>query len=100
MLDRLSRPGRHLLDRRAFLGQAASGLGAIALASLLQREGSLFGAEGTAKAPIRPSIDPARPLAPRPPHFAPRARNVLLIFCSGALSQLETFDYKPELVRQ
>jgi hypothetical protein len=98
MLDRLSRHGRQLLDRRDFLGRTGSGLGAIALASLLRGEGSLRGAEG--KTPIRPSIDPARPHSPRPPHFTPRARNVLLIFCSGALSQLETFDYKPGLIAQ
>ena len=43
-----------------------------------------------------PVIDPARPFAPRPPHFAPKAKNVLMIFCSGALSHVDTFDYKPE----
>src|SRR5262245_57302212 len=97
MLDRLSRPGRQLLNRREFLGHAGRGLRAIALASLLDDQGKL-GAKEDGQ-PIRPVIDPAFPHRPRPQHYAPRARNVLVIFCSGALSHLDTFDYKPELVR-
>lgn len=90
---------RHcLLDRRRFLTDASIGLGAIALTHLLGRNG-LLGASISGKPPIRPRIDPGRPYAPRPAHFPPRATQVLLIFCSGACSQLDTFDYKPELVR-
>lgn len=84
----------HLLSRRTFLNQSVSGLGSIALTSLLAQKGLL------ANDPIRPLIDPARPYAPRPPHFAPKAKNVLMIFCSGALSHVDTFDYKPELVKR
>lgn len=84
----------HLLSRRNFLGQSVSGLGSIALTSMLAQKGLL------ANDPIRPRIDPAHPYAPRPPHFEPRARNVLVIFCSGALSHVDTFDYKPELVKR
>jgi len=47
-----------------------------------------------------PQIDPTRPYAPRPAHFAPQATRVIEIFCSGALSHVDTFDYKPELVRR
>ena len=36
-------------------------------------------------------------LAPRPPHFAPRARNVIHLFMAGAPSQLDLFDHKPKL---
>ena len=79
-----------LLDRRRFFGSTASGLSAVALASLLDQEGLLAAA---------PAFDPARPHAPRPPHFEARAKNVLVIFCAGACSQLETWDYKPELIR-
>ncbi len=50
--------------------------------------------------PLRPQVDPARPFAARPAHFAPKAKQVLLIFCSGACSQLDTFDYKPELIKR
>ena len=48
----------------------------------------------------RPRIDPAAPLAARPPHFRPRAKRVLYLFCSGALSQVDSFDWKPELERR
>jgi hypothetical protein len=44
-------------------------------------------------------IDPTRPLAPREPHFSPRARQVIHLHMAGAPSQLELFDYKPELAR-
>lgn len=52
------------------------------------------------KSPIRPGIDPKRPDLARPPHFTPKARRVLVIFCSGALSHVDTFDHKPELVKR
>ncbi|MBX7168181.1 MAG: DUF1501 domain-containing protein [Pirellulales bacterium] len=86
---------QRLLDRRAFLAGGSEGLAGIALASLLHRE-RLLAAEIAAAA--GPAIDPARPLAARVPHFAPRAKQVLLIFCSGACSHLDTWDYKPELL--
>lgn len=80
-----------LLDRRHFLTDAATGLGGIALSALLRRDGLLASS---------PAIDPARPFAPRLPHFAAKAKNVVVIFCAGAVSQLETWDYKPELIKQ
>jgi hypothetical protein len=86
---------RHRLDRRRFL-ESSGGLGGIALASLLG-DGRAAGDEPT---PLRPQIDAAHPYAPRRPHFAARANRVLMIFCSGAISHLDTFDYKPELIRQ
>ncbi len=70
-------------NRRHFLAE-------IALAALL--------ASDSARADS-PRIDPARPYAPRRPHFEAKARNVIVVFCSGALSQVDTFDYKPELIR-
>jgi hypothetical protein len=88
-----------LLNRRRFLGEAGMGLSAIALTHLLTRQG-LLGAGISSKPPIRPIIQPGQPYAPRPPHFPARAKNVLLIFCSGACSHLDTFDYKPELIRR
>jgi len=90
----LSHAGRHLLDRRAFLQWGGTGLSGVALAALLA-EDTLLGGEP----PIRPAIDPARPSAPRPPHFPAQASRVLVIFCSGAISHVDTFDWKPELVR-
>ena len=82
----------HLLHRRGFLQHTVSGLSSIALASLLKNDGLL-----ASQAPIRPAIDPASPYAPRKPHFAPKAKQVLLIFCSGAISHVDTWDYKPTL---
>ncbi len=74
--------GLHLLDRRGFLASLAGGVGGIALGSLV--------AADTA----------GNPLASRPPHFAPKGRRVLHIFCSGAVSHLDTWDYKPELIKR
>lgn len=83
---------RGWLDRRDFLGKTSTGLGAIALTSLLSEQGLL------AK-PKRPDLDPTQPHAPRQGHYRPRARKVLVIFCAGACSQLESWDYKPELIK-
>jgi len=88
--ENMSSLGRSLLDRREFLGQTASGLSAVALASLLNQE-NLLG--------DTPKIDPSKPNAPRQGHFEAKAKNVLVIFCAGACSQLETYDYKPELIK-
>jgi len=88
-----------LLDRRGFLTRAGSGLGGVGLAHLLAADGLLAADKETSKSPIRPKIDPGRPYAARKPHFPPRAKNVLMIFCSGAISHIDTFDYKPALVK-
>jgi hypothetical protein len=85
-----------LTDRRAFLRDAATGLSGVALAALLAEQGLL----ANDKDPLRPDIQPDSPLAPRKPHFAPKAKRVLTIFCSGAVSHVDTFDYKPELVKR
>ena len=70
------------------------GLSGIAIAQLLNSDG-LLAADNTS---LRPAIDAASPNAPRAPHFAAKAKNVLVIFCAGACSQIDTFDYKPELI--
>ncbi|HLU49609.1 MAG TPA: DUF1501 domain-containing protein [Planctomycetota bacterium] len=89
-----SPPALALLDRRRFLRRAVSGLGGIALASLLTRDGLLG---GETRERWAPRIDPTRPSAPRvPPRSAP-ARRVLVLFASGALSHVDTWDYKPAL---
>ncbi|MEQ1749044.1 MAG: DUF1501 domain-containing protein [Prosthecobacter sp.] len=90
-VENLSLAGRHLLDRRRFLSSSATALGSIALTNLLGMDGLL--------AADSPLINPARPYAPRQPHFPAKAKNVVVIFCAGAVSQLETWDYKPELIK-
>ncbi len=72
-------------SRRDFLAQLGSGLGGIALASLLARDGLLKAA------PI------AGEAADLPPHHPPKARRAIQIFLSGGLSQVDSFDYKPAL---
>ena len=83
-------------NRRRFFGEAICGLSGIALASLLQQQGLLAESHG----PLRPKIDPGRPFAARSPHHPAAAKNVLVIFLSGACSQVDTFDYKPELIKR
>jgi hypothetical protein len=90
--NEISTAGRTLLDRRDFLGGAATGLSGVALATLLQCDGLLAGEA--------PRIDPSHPHAARRPHARATAKNVLVIFCAGACSQLETWDYKPELIKR
>jgi len=91
----LSHTGLRLLDRRTLLGTMSTGLVGVALAELL-------GNPATAQppSPLRPKINPERPLAARTPHFSPKAKRVLHIFCSGACSHLDTWDYKPELIKR
>lgn len=76
------------LTRRHFLSQCTTGLGAMWLASLT---GRAWGASGVV------AKDPANPLAPAAPHFAPKAKRVIFLHMAGAPSQHELFDYKPEL---
>jgi hypothetical protein len=84
--------GRGFLNRRDFLGHFGTGLGNLALLSLLAEQGLAQ--------PIRPVIQSDAPQAARPPHFPPKARRILHIFCSGACSHLDTWDYKPELIKR
>ncbi|MFP6665890.1 MAG: DUF1501 domain-containing protein [Pirellulales bacterium] len=95
--------GHHLLNRRTFLGDVGLGLSGIALAQLMANDGLLAQEHKRGagdKSPIRPAIDPATPFAPRNAHFPAKAKNVVVIFCSGACSHIDTFDYKPELIKR
>lgn len=83
------------LSRRDYLSRMVDGLSGIALASLLADDRQLQGDDGES---IDPVIDSANPYAPRDAHFEAPAKNVIVVFCSGALSQVDTFDHKPELV--
>ena len=67
--------------RRDFFRHASIGLGTVALTQLLQSDGYAA----------------SDPLAPRAPHFKPRAKNVIFLFMEGAPSQMDLFDPKPEL---
>ena len=77
--------------RRHFLRDCSTGLGAMFLGTLGSR---LF---GTPRLDF--SRDGASPLAALPPQFAAKARRVIYLHMAGAPSQLELFDYKPDLQR-
>jgi hypothetical protein len=84
------------ITRRTFFRQAGFSLGAIALSSLLERDG--YAAPGS-PAPRRPTTQrPNDPLSPKPPPFAPKAKSVIYLHMSGAPPTLDMFDYKPKLV--
>ena len=73
------------LSRRALLGQAGCGFGGRALADLLSREEARGEARGAA------------PLAPRAPHFPPRAKRVIFLYMPGGPSHVDLLDPKPRL---
>jgi hypothetical protein len=75
-----------VLTRREWLRTSACGFGTIALSALLN--------EASARAGTR-----VAPLAPKNPHFPARAQRVIFLFMHGGPSQVDTFDYKPLLVR-
>ncbi|HQR32247.1 MAG TPA: DUF1501 domain-containing protein [Blastocatellia bacterium] len=77
-------------SRRDFLFRAGNGFGALALSYLMQRD-------ALAKDKAQPAKKLMNPLAPKAPHFAPKAKAVIFLFMVGGPSQMETFDPKPEL---
>lgn len=79
------------LTRRELFSRVGTGVGSIALASLL-------GGERAAHA-VTPAKAENNPLAARLTDIAPRAKNVIFLHMVGAPSHLDLFDYKPELVR-
>jgi hypothetical protein len=80
---------RRGIARRWFLKECGVGLGSIALASLM----------GVRNAQAAKTVAGADPLAPRQPHFAPKAKRVIFLFMAGAPSHLELFDNKPALAK-
>jgi hypothetical protein len=89
--------GKKLLSRRSFMGQTSGALGALGLAQLLKNDNLL--ASDTPPGSFRPEVDANKPYAPRPAHFETPAKRVLVIFCPGAVSHVDTFDYKPALTK-
>ena len=76
------------VTRRHFMKTCTSGLGALWFASQNSRSESAI-----------IERDPSSPLSPQIPHFAPKAKRVIFLHMAGSPSQLELFDYKPELAR-
>ena len=82
----MNRSTRASLARRNFLLDSSTGLGSIALAWMLHREA--HGDPGTASSRGRAALEP---------HFAPKAKRIIQIFCCGGVSHVDTFDHKPDL---
>src|SRR5579864_3112520 len=80
------RMNRFPFSRREFLTRSGMGMGALALASLL---------DGTAR--LSAATDGDHPLSPRGPHFPAKAKQVVHLFMNGGPSHLDTFDPKPML---
>jgi hypothetical protein len=79
-------------SRREFFTSAATGLGALALGASLADDGVLGPRPAQAA-----DLAHGSPLAPRPSHFAPRAKSCIFIFMEGAPSHIDLFDPKPKL---
>ena len=80
-------------SRRDFLFQSCGGISGLGLAYLLNQQG-LLGADSCSTAsPV------TNPLAPKKPHFEPRAKAMISLFMSGGVSHVDTFDPKPALSR-
>ena len=74
-------------SRRRFLRNCGAGVGTAAVAHLMGVEGRTAASK----------LSGANPMTPKDPHFAPKAKNVILLYMSGAPSQLDLFDPKPGL---
>jgi hypothetical protein len=76
-----------MLSRRELLVRSGTGLGMLGLAGLLAGQGEL----------AAEVVNSNNPLAPKTPHFKPRAKHIIHLFMNGGPSQVDTFDPKPEL---
>ena len=81
-------------SRRHFIKESAMGFGSLALASMLHSCG--LGSSSTNNNIV---FDPAHPLEPKLPMFPGKAKSVIYLHMAGAPSQLELFDYKPDLMK-
>ncbi len=80
------------LTRRDALRKLGAGFGTMGLASVLSQT-HLLGSQ------LSETSRNTSPLAPKPPHFAPKAKRVIQLFMPGGPSQVDTFDYKPEIAK-
>lgn len=84
------------LSRREMLRTVGGGFGTLGLASVLADSGFLAPATAQAETIDEPS---SNPLAPKAPHFAPRAKRVIFLFMNGGPSHVDTYDPKPMLAK-
>lgn len=83
-------------DRRAMLARCGGGAGLIGLATLLAQQGLLAPEAYAAGANDRR----LNPLAPGQPHFPARAKSVIWLFMNGGPSQVDTWNYRPQLAKK
>ncbi|MDB4783514.1 DUF1501 domain-containing protein, partial [Verrucomicrobiales bacterium] len=96
-INDLSPIGRDLLNRRTLMANTGFALGGLGLTSILAEEKKL---NFSGKSTIVPKLDPKQPYLARSQHFSAKAKKVLMIYCPGAVSHVDTFDYKPALEKQ
>ena len=83
--------------RREFLWQAGGGFAGTALAGMLQGDGFFGAGSGSSQLLGAEAMGHQNPLAPKLPHFAPKAKSVIFLFMYGGPSHIDTFDYKPAM---
>ena len=83
------------MNRRQLLHRCGAGFGALALSDMIARSGLCA---GESAADARGTMA-SNPLASRAPHFPARAKRVIFLFMHGGPSHVDTFDYKPELIK-
>src|SRR5690348_2059671 len=89
------------LSRRQLLAKAGGGAGLLALAALLADEGLLSSPTAAADNAAGSAANPRlNPLAPKKGHFPAQAKNVIWLFMNGGPSQVDTWQYKPELEKR
>ena len=96
-MNRSEQSNLQAVTRRQFFSRCGVGLGGVALASLLDG-GRLFGGGVEGSSPSASEAGGPVPGAQRGRHYRARAKNVIYLFMAGAPSQLELFEYKPQLV--
>ena len=84
--------------RREFLWESGAGFGALGLTGLLSADG-LLNCAVAADETHRRVIKFTNPMAPKKSMFPAKAKSVIFIFCYGGPSQVDTYDYKPELYK-
>ena len=87
----MSQSKSFVTTRRSLLSTAGAGFGSLALAGLLNSSASRASAA---------EVNPVNPLAPKLPPLPARAKRIIFLFMEGAMSSIDTFEYKPELQKR